>query len=205
MLNPPASYVPVYAIQFIHYRKYAVYDTEVESLIVISTSDAYYVCTTVEYRDIVGSWTAKMRPPAANIPDPEKRLVQAPFLWREAKGGKEAAAKEGMQQFRVEGVDALYHEIAARCVLGRILATFTASDFLKTIPRLAAPEAGIPLGTRPNMYQTAPDTTTRTSNAPTRKGRPLPGRGGRRQLGEDHETNGAMRERKRLKVVKGFN
>lgn len=154
ILNPPLMQTPLFAIQLMHIENIPLFATNPESLVIFSTSSAYFVTST---KDLDNSLRRKVSRSKAFR---ELRLEIPLQIFKSSD-----ASERDLGQ-RCKSLESLYDAITMRC--STLLPTFTAKQLREEIiPRPSDPlsqRAGIPLGTP------FPKEEDCMSNAPSRMG-----------------------------------
>ncbi|KAG9526408.1 hypothetical protein KCV07_g865, partial [Aureobasidium melanogenum] len=165
LINLPNDSTPLYAIQYAYGPKYPLYTTPVDSMVILSTQDNYYVSTTGELEDIVGRWPAHKPRPA--FQDPEQRLDTTPYLWKD--DDQLAGKKERWIPLQRSSLEEVYKCVIERCLPGQLASTFDVRTFKKDIlPRPVSPSSGNPLGW--HATEGVSRETREWSNPPSRRG-----------------------------------
>lgn len=133
LIDPPSEKTPLYAIQFVTERKYLVYITSSESLIVLANTSTFFLTKTSEMKECIGLWPTNKRSP--NGPDLKLRINITSYIWE----NDISEQADAMTRFKVSSIKNLYEEIVRRCKPENgpenLVSTFTAQGFDQIIPR----------------------------------------------------------------------
>ncbi|KAK3075574.1 hypothetical protein LTR53_001012 [Teratosphaeriaceae sp. CCFEE 6253] len=148
IINRPADYVPLFALQLIDHARAVAYFTPTPSLVIYQTSESYYLASTTELLrpQVVGRWSKSWAPQG---PEPQARLNTAPFLWQ-ASSNDAISRRTAMRDLEHDTLEALYAEISHLCSFetsSSLESTFTAAQMVhEIVPRPTHPTVGVAVG-----------------------------------------------------------
>lgn len=144
LVNLPRDSTPLYSIRYITHKRYPIYATFEESLVVLVNSSTSYLAKSSQLQDIIGLWSTEKRSPSGR--DPLRRINTISLIWDEGYQ-VDSEPYTTLKQFEVHGLESLYYGIVTLCIPQSMPSTFLAYSLGDRIPRPLAPEPGIALGT----------------------------------------------------------